>query len=862
MNENSAIVNVNAAANRFCSRYRDLGSSLDKLGNEISQLQTLIEDKTKRYNIAGKISDFYNDDSITIESYYNSLNDSEKFKDDNGNIVPIDLLNDAERQALESQVKQMNAEQSDVKLDVVVMNAKIDKMEMDFEKTIIRFKNQLRLDYENFNNEKQYLSVLDRKLDNEIADCEYEIARIGASTTIGNSNKTALIKDFRKQMAMANVKKLILNSTSKVADVYHIVFESAYNSVDVNMYDDVDFIKKEDQIKEELSIADKLQNLIDGFKVIKDNYSTELDKISAIELSIDEFNKKYENIGNANAFVQAALEATQSLRATIDKIEEAKDIDKAKTDENGNVISPEPDNVQGNNGPDNNSQGNDTPDNDNDLGNNGPDNNPQGNNNPGNDGPDNNSQGNDGPDNDNNLGNNGPDNNPGNDGPDNNSQGNDGPDNDSNLGNNGVSNDVADLMKRAKRAKSARRWKAVKRTMVLGGAAAATLAVAACGLGFIPPLASMSATLMTLTGVLSGASIGNILVSEAINDLPAFAKYKATSIKLNHIARKVTKQFNKHNKKSGIKFKVRTNPETGEIRFGIVNDGQDVGLLDSRSTGMILGDDQSLNQAEVQSVVQMFQEQLDKAFPAFNGEKRGDYQKKFNLPPITVDNLPVLYTQFGGYNFNLEGEQFGMMDEVKYRKAHKEGKGIKNLFKKIKNKFKRDDDLDDLDNDQDDDLDNGLPGINPTQNSALDDAVNRPGVVGDGSDRGRDVDEDAIDDLFAQVRDENDPANANNTGNATGQDTGSNSQQQNPVQPQQNGDGLNASNLAGVFEKIRNGFGLDDVESESLLNDLNGLTEEQIAQLDANLENISDRDQLISVIEQLNAPAADMGRTQ
>lgn len=866
MNENSAIINVNAAANRFCSRYRDLGNSLDSIGNEITNLQAVIDEKSKKYNITDKLTDFYNDDSITIESYYNSLGDSEKFKDDNGNIISDpNLLNDAERQALESQVKQMNAEQSDVKLDVVIMSAKIDKMEMDFEKTIIKFKNQLRLDYENFKNEQQYLSVLDRKLDNEIADCEYEIARIATNPAVGNANKTALIKDFRKQIAMANVKKMILNATSKVADVYHIAFESAYNSIDVNMYDDVDFIKKEDQIREELSIADKLQDLIDGFKIIKDNYSTELDKINAIELSIDEFKKHYENVGNANAFVQAALEATQSLRNTIDTIEQAKDIDKAKTDENGNVITPEPDRAQGNDTPDNNPQGPDTPDDDDTLGQNGPDNAPQGpatpdnapqgpatpDNNPqGPDTPDNNSQGNDGPDND------GPDNDgPNNDGPDNN-----GPDNNGTLGQSGVTNDIAQIMKRAKRAKSARRWKAVKRTAVLGGAAALTFA-AACGLGFVPAVASISATLFTATGVLAGASIGNLLVSEAINDLPAFAKYKATSFKLNRIAKKVTKQFNKHNKKSGIKFKVRTNPETGEIRFGIVNDGQDVGLIDSRSTGMVLGEDQSLNQAEAQKVVAMFQEQLDKAFPKFNSEKRGEYEDKFNLPPITVDNLPVLYTQFGGYNFNIEGEQFGMMDEVGYKKAKKEGKGIKNLFRKLRRK--------DKDDDLDDGLGNDLPGINPTQNDALDDAVNRPGVVGDGSNRGKDVDEDDLDSLLDQVKDDDEPVVTNN-GNPSGNDDGdsgqddANSQQQDPVQQdpvQQNtGDGLNASNLASVFEKIRNGFGLDDVEAESLLNDLNGLTDEQIAQLDSGLVNISDRNELISAIEQLKAPAADMGR--
>ncbi len=277
-------------------------------------------------------------------------------------------------------------------------------------------------------------------------------------------------------------------------------------------------------------------------------------------------------------------------------------------------------------------------------------------------------------------------------------------------------------MKHAKRVKSSRRMRARKISV-----GCFTAAVAAVGLSFIPPLMPVSATLLTIGGATGVAGITSTLY-DAVVDLVGNMDYKATCHQLNKIAKKVTKAFNKDNKKSGIKFEVRGNQETGELRFAIVKDGEDVALIDSRSTGVIIDDDYSLNQNEVQDVVKMFQDELDKKFKKFNDEKkRGNFQKKFGIPKVTVDNLPVLFTEFGGYNFNLEGNQFGMMDSSKVEEEEKEGRGIGAIFRKFREKIRL-----------------GKKKTNNTIEEDLDDVASRNTTNGDSADIGNAVSEEEL----------------------------------------------------------------------------------------------------------------------
>ncbi len=287
---------------------------------------------------------------------------------------------------------------------------------------------------------------------------------------------------------------------------------------------------------------------------------------------------------------------------------------------------------------------------------------------------------------------------------------------------NGVTVDLKNVMKHAKRVKSSRRMRARKISV-----GCFTAAVAAVGLSFIPPLMPVSATLLTIGGATGVAGITSTLY-DAVVDLVGNMDYKATCHQLNKIAKKVTKAFNKDNKKSGIKFEVRGNQETGELRFAIVKDGEDVALIDSRSTGVIIDDDYSLNQNEVQDVVKMFQDELDKKFKKFNDEKkRGNFQKKFGIPKVTVDNLPVLFTEFGGYNFNLEGNQFGMMDSSKVEEEEKEGRGIGAIFRKFREKIRL-----------------GKKKTNNTIEEDLDDVASRNTTNGDSADIGNAVSEEEL----------------------------------------------------------------------------------------------------------------------
>ncbi len=244
---------------------------------------------------------------------------------------------------------------------------------------------------------------------------------------------------------------------------------------------------------------------------------------------------------------------------------------------------------------------------------------------------------------------------------------------------NGITENLKEVMKGAKRVVSSKRMLARKISIPCF-----IVALASAGLGFGLPSLSVAgvAKIVSVVAALGGSAIE---VGSSLPDFVAWAQYKATTFKLNSIARKVTKEFNKHNKRSGIKFKVRAVPETGELRFAIVKDKKDYGFIDSRSTGVIIGDGYSLDQKEIQDVVSLFQKKLDKSFKDYNDpNSRGEFQEKYNIPKVTVDNMPVLFVKFGGYHFNLEGDQFGMMDVAKVSEEEKKGNGLGKFFSKFR----------------------------------------------------------------------------------------------------------------------------------------------------------------------------------
>ncbi len=244
---------------------------------------------------------------------------------------------------------------------------------------------------------------------------------------------------------------------------------------------------------------------------------------------------------------------------------------------------------------------------------------------------------------------------------------------------NGMTENLKEVMKGAKRVISSHRMIARKISI-----SCFIVALAAAGLGFSIPTLSIAGA-AKFVGLVAALGGGIVELASSIPDFVAWAQYKATTFKLNSIARKVTKEFNKHNKRSGIKFKVRAVPKTGELRFAIVKDKKDYGFIDSRSTGVIIGDGYSLDQREIQDVVSSFQKKLDKSFKDYNDPiNRGAYQEKYNIPKVTVDNMPVLFAKFGGYHFNLEGDQFGMMDVAKVSEEEKKGNGLGKFFSKFR----------------------------------------------------------------------------------------------------------------------------------------------------------------------------------
>ena len=206
--------------------------------------------------------------------------------------------------------------------------------------------------------------------------------------------------------------------------------------------------------------------------------------------------------------------------------------------------------------------------------------------------------------------------------------------------------------------------------------ASGIIAVSAVGLGL-----ALGAPALTMVGVGAAAAAGAVSVVDIANNAYDYIRYNSVIHKLNKVARKMTKNYNKGNKESGIKFKVKGNASTGELRYAIYKDGKEVGVVDGHTTGTLM--DAGLNDDEATKVVDAFNTLLNKEFKAINDdEKRRDsYYEKFGVPKIDVDNLEAAFTEFGGYNFGYEANEFGEMD---VKKVSSSGRGIKSLFRKAK----------------------------------------------------------------------------------------------------------------------------------------------------------------------------------
>ena len=376
---------------------------------------------------------------------------------------------------------------------------------------------------------------------------------------------------------------------------------------------------------------------------------------------------------------------------------------------------------------------------------------------------------------------------------------------------NGITENLKEVMKGAKRVVSSKRMLARKISIPCF-----IVALASAGLGFGLPSLSVAgvAKIVSVVAALGGSAIE---VGSSLPDFVAWAQYKATTFKLNSIARKVTKEFNKHNKRSGIKFKVRAVPETGELRFAIVKDKKDYGFIDSRSTGVIIGDGYSLDQKEIQDVVSLFQKKLDKSFKDYNDpNSRGEFQEKYNIPKVTVDNMPVLFAKFGGYHFNLEGDQFGMMDVAKVSEEEKKGNGLGKFFSKFRFGKKK----------------KKIVGDSLEQEEALEDIVSRnveaaTGGILNHENYGADVnEEEALSALGDGLNQEIIEEDMNQQGFPS---------EQNGVDPNANADlldelnqpdDINAREAAGLDVFVSQ-IVADEVERQAFVSDIMNLTEEE-----------------------------------
>ncbi|MCH5167708.1 MAG: hypothetical protein J1F35_07480 [Erysipelotrichales bacterium] len=263
--------------------------------------------------------------------------------------------------------------------------------------------------------------------------------------------------------------------------------------------------------------------------------------------------------------------------------------------------------------------------------------------------------------------------------------------------------------------KEARRIKSVRKSRAYTNVAAATVvSLAALGLGL-----AVGAPTIPL-GYLAMSYGGAVAIGDWARSAKSFIKYNCFSHKIKKVAKKATKQFNKANPKSGIKFRPKANGDSGEIRYEVIKNGEPVGIIDGKSTGT-LTDGLGLSDEQSNNLVGFMNDELTKQFKKINRDdlRKDSYYEMFGVPKITVDNLEACYAEFGGYNFGLEAEQFGMIDVKKVG----EGKGIKSLFsrKQLRGSVSTEQDLEELAQRNVNAMMENQTVVNPTEDASISD---------------------------------------------------------------------------------------------------------------------------------------------
>ena len=176
--------------------------------------------------------------------------------------------------------------------------------------------------------------------------------------------------------------------------------------------------------------------------------------------------------------------------------------------------------------------------------------------------------------------------------------------------------------------------------------------------------------------------------------------------------------------------------------------------------------------------------------------------------------MPVLFAKFGGYHFNLEGDQFGMMDVAKVSEEEKKGNGLGKFFSKFRFGKKK------------------LTGDSLEQEEALEDIVSRnaeasTGGVLNSENYGANVNEEevlsALGDGLSQDVIEEDMNQQDFPSEQNGANPNANADLLDELnQP----DDINAQEAAGVDVFVSQ-IVADEVERQAFVSDIMNLTEEE-----------------------------------
>ncbi len=616
--EDSYVKSIVENTNEFCDIFNNYEDELKNLGEKIDSISKEIDDYNKSVTENGNAS----------AQSYDALDDSRKYHDIKGNVIPYDNLTVTQKRGLTKEIEFVADRE-------IELHDKMDEANYNMKQSANKFVKELQDKTEEIRRSNNHLSQLNLQYISDMArnqividDCLHDMTRVNTideKREIANRRMQAL-KDNRKTELTLRINTALINATNLLQGFFSSVIDTMKTTI-TSEFENVDDYNSVIHIEEKMDIMSELNKLMTSFSNIKNEFDKEKELITSINEKCKAMKKATED-KDVKTFINGIMKTTKEFSDLIEDIEKYN----KKSEESKEFVEK---NDKSSNKLENNGQEND-----------GPENNEPENNGQENDGPENNGPENDGPEN------NGPEN----DGPENNGPENDGPENDElDESIERKNQDIEYNVNRKRQSNAAKRGMSY---MVCACALAA-----ANGLGIAPIVGSLATAGLIGTGALSIGSAG----------WTAYQRRSATH-KLKKIAKEMRKvgfniRLGKFDYEKGIVNYIYTDEFGQESLLKDV----DQSVLDSRRLNMLIN-------------------KLDKSFRNDQrglheaARKTSIFETNMkDMPRVTIDNLEAAYAPIGGIRSlkdDVLGEAFSWDTNPKFLAKIKDMKFIRNIRNK------------------------------------------------------------------------------------------------------------------------------------------------------------------------------------